>query len=126
MIHPENNMVLAYNEILVQEHNYRPYDGPLPVIDPKLGVRIMHDDVEFETLSAEQRAKEEKAQAIFDKHKAKIVEAFKNMAPIEFMTANGMPKLKTIEKAVGFMPSMEEREAAFADYKAAPVVVDAV
>lgn len=119
MLHPVTNMVMAFNEQLVREDGYRPYNGPLPVIDPELGFRVMHDDVEFETeQSTVEREKTEKAQAVFNKHKVKIFEALCNeMRPIDFVTANGMPKLKTIEKIVGFMPSLDERKAAFEMYE---------
>lgn len=118
MLHPVTNMVMAYNEQLVKENGYRPYNGPLPVIDKELGFRVMHDDVEFEVeQDTVEREKSEKAQIVFDKHKAKIFEAMKEMKPVEFLTANGMPKLKNIEKSVGFLPTLDERKAAFEMYE---------
>lgn len=113
MIHPETSMVMAYNEQLVKEKNYRPYDGPLPVIDKKLGVRVMSEDTEYESGDSEGIL----LKMSFDKHVAQISEAMAKMPNIEFITSTGMPKISTIEKMCGFKPTIEEREAAFKEFK---------
>ena len=118
MVQPGTNEVYAYNKHIVDEFGWRTYDGPLPKINKSTGSRILDDDCEFETVDEKELIRLEKEAKETQKRKVVIIEAMKSMPKIEFITGNGMPKLTSLEKACGFKPTLEEREAAFNEFTA--------
>lgn len=129
MVDPRNNEVYAFNAYHIKESGFKPYNGPLPKIDPVLGVRILKDGTEefeaertvrLQPLIPEDDKTGEDGAVPLDamSRKDEMIEAFKGMPRIEFLTANGMPKLTAIEKACGFKPTLEEREEAFKEFTA--------
>ena len=117
MINRETNEVYPYRDKLIQERSdFAPfYDAP-PPIDRTTGLCIVRDKPD-PLIAVEDEKKKTAAQAEGDERIKYLVDAMEKMVKMDFATNNGMPVLTKLEKAVGFLPTKEERELAFAEYK---------
>lgn len=118
VINRETQEVYPYRDRLLERPEFAPfYDAP-PPIDRATGLCIVREKPD-PLISAVDDRKKTAAQADAEMRHKMLVDCMMKLPKGDFVTANDMPKLTVLEKAVGFAPTKEERELAFAEYKKA-------